>query len=270
METAVYAKSTRNEKVLNCLYQKPDAVFKLICFPWAGGGSIHFAKWGQKINGLLEVHAVRLAGRETRLEEPFSDDIYQIAEEIVTALLPIIRDKAFAFFGHSLGSYIAFVTALHLKEKYKMEPLHIFLSSAPAPQSRPQVPDLNKLSEEQVRDHLLIFGGTPKHLIEDQDFLKQYIPLLKADAHIVKKFIFNKPSKALLSRDITCFIGSEDTIKDIEDNVVYFSGWKDITSGKFDVHKLPGDHFYLMEPDNENFIKNYIAKCLELSSLDCF
>uniref|UniRef100_A0A8C6GWF5 S-acyl fatty acid synthase thioesterase, medium chain n=1 Tax=Mus spicilegus TaxID=10103 RepID=A0A8C6GWF5_MUSSI len=265
METAVYAKSTRNEKVLNCLCQKPDALFKLICFPWAGGGSTHFAKWGRKINGLLEVHAVRLAGRETRLEEPFSNDIYQIAEEVVTALLPIIRDKAFAFFGHSFGSYIAFITALHLKEKYKMEPLHIFVSSASAPHSefRPQVPDLNKLSEEQIRDHLLIFGGTPKHLIEDQDFLKQCIPLLKADVDIVKKFIFDKPSKALLSRDITCFIGSEDVVKDIE-------GWKDITSGKFDVLKLPGDHFYLMEPDNEDFIKNYIAKCLELSSLDYF
>ncbi|XP_028620793.1 S-acyl fatty acid synthase thioesterase, medium chain [Grammomys surdaster] len=265
METAVYAKSTRNEKVLNCLYQKPDAVFKLICFPWAGGGSIHFAKWGQKINGLLEVHAVRLAGRETRLQEPFANDIYQIAEEIVTALLPIIQDKAFAFFGHSLGSYIAFITALHLKEKYKMEPLHFFVSSASAPHSiyRPQVPDLNKLSEEQIRDHLLIFGGTPKHLIKDPDVLRQCVPLLKADAAIVKKFIFDKPPKALLSLDITCFIGSEDVIKDIE-------GWKDITSGKFDVHKLPGNHFYLMEPDNENFIKNYIAKCLELSSLDCF
>jgi medium-chain acyl-[acyl-carrier-protein] hydrolase len=55
-----------------------------------------------------------------------------------------------------------------------------------------------------------------------------------------------------------------------EYNVVYFSGWKDITSGKFDVLKLPGDHFYLMEPNNEDFIKNYIVKCLELSSLDYF
>jgi medium-chain acyl-[acyl-carrier-protein] hydrolase len=54
---------------------------------------------------------------------------------------------------------------------------------------RPQVPDINKLSEEQIRDHLLIFGGTPKHLIEDQDFLKQCIPLLKADVDIVKKFM---------------------------------------------------------------------------------
>ncbi|KAL6077223.1 hypothetical protein STEG23_037678, partial [Scotinomys teguina] len=207
-----------NENVLNCLYRKPDAVFKLICFPWAGGGSAHFAKWGQTINGLLEVHAVRLAGRETRLHEPFPSDIYQIADEIVSALLPVIQDKPFAFFGHSLGSYIAFMTALRLKEKYKMEPLHFFVSSAYAPhsKSRPQVPELNKLSEEEIRHYLQNFGGTPKHLIHDKEFLNQCVPILKADITVLKNFIFDTPSEALLSQDITCFIGTEDMVKDTE------------------------------------------------------
>uniref|UniRef100_A0A2K6ET39 oleoyl-[acyl-carrier-protein] hydrolase n=1 Tax=Propithecus coquereli TaxID=379532 RepID=A0A2K6ET39_PROCO len=91
---------TLNEKVLNCLYQNPDAIFKLICFPWAGGGSMYFAKWGQRIHESLEVHSVRLAGRESRLEEPFAKDMYQLADEIVCAMLPIIQDKPFAFFGH--------------------------------------------------------------------------------------------------------------------------------------------------------------------------
>ncbi|CAH7294390.1 Olah [Phodopus roborovskii] len=254
-----------NEKVLNCLFRKPDAVFKLICFPWAGGGSVYFAKWGQTVNDLLEVHAVRLAGRETRSQEQFATDIHEVVDEIVSALLPVIQDKAFAFFGHSFGTYIAFVTALRLKEKYKMEPLHFFASSASAPhsKSRPQIPELNQLSEEQIRHYLLNFGGTPKHLIEDKDFMNQCIPVLKADVSILKKFVFDMPSETLLSQDITCFIGSEDIIEDTE-------GWKDITSGKIDIHMLPGDHFYLLDPDNENFIKNYITKCLELSSLDCY
>lgn len=45
---------SRNTDVINCLYQIPNAIFKLICFPWAGGGSIHFAKWGQMNPELLE------------------------------------------------------------------------------------------------------------------------------------------------------------------------------------------------------------------------
>uniref|UniRef100_A0A8C6AC45 oleoyl-[acyl-carrier-protein] hydrolase n=1 Tax=Marmota marmota marmota TaxID=9994 RepID=A0A8C6AC45_MARMA len=84
----------------NCLYPKPNAIFKLICFPWAGSGSTYFAKWGQSICDTLEVSCLRLAGRESRLEEPFAKDINHVVEEIIHALLPIIQDKPFAFFGH--------------------------------------------------------------------------------------------------------------------------------------------------------------------------
>ncbi|XP_017653972.1 S-acyl fatty acid synthase thioesterase, medium chain [Nannospalax galili] len=262
METRDLTRSPRNEEVLNCLYQRPGAVFKLICFPWAGSGSIYFARWGQTINGLLEVHSVRLAGRESRLQEPFANDICQIADEIASALLPVIQDKPFAFFGHSVGSYIAFMTALYLKEKHKLEPLHLFISSATAPHSTSQlqIPEVDGLSEEQVQSYLQHFGGTPKHVIKDKEALQQCIPILKADITLLRNFSFDTPSKPLLSWDITCFYGSEDVIKNIE-------GWKDVTSGKLDVHILPGDHFYLMEPNNEAFIKNYISKCLELTSL---
>ena len=46
-----------------------------------------------------------------------------------------------------------------------------------------------------------------------------------------------------------------------------FSAWKDVTSGSFDSFVLPGNHFYLMEPSNTSFIKNYITKALEISLL---
>ncbi|XP_040824097.1 S-acyl fatty acid synthase thioesterase, medium chain isoform X2 [Ochotona curzoniae] len=265
MEGRDQAGRTRNEKVLNCIYQNPNAIFKLICFPWAGGGSTYFAKWGQKIHNSLEVHAVRLAGRESRFEEPFADNMCQIVDEIVCALLPVIQDKPFAFFGHSMGSYIAFMTALHLKENHKLEPVHFFVSSATPPHSKERlpVPPDNELSEELLNRHLMDFGGTPQDFVDDKEFQQQYVPILLADVHILRNFIFETPSKAIFSCDFTCFLGTDDIAKDME-------AWKDVTSGSLDVHVLPGNHFYLKELDNENFIKNYIAKCLELSSLANF
>ncbi|XP_010640333.1 S-acyl fatty acid synthase thioesterase, medium chain [Fukomys damarensis] len=254
--------SPRNENILNCLYPKPSAIFRLICFPWAGGGSLYFAKWGQEICDSLEVHSIRLAGRESRIEEPFANDIYEIVDEIVHALLPLVQDKPFAFFGHSMGSYTAFMTALHLKEKYKLEPIHFFLSSTTPPYSKAhiQIPNLDGLSEEQIKRYLIDFGGTPKSLVDNQEFLKQFIPVLSADVHILRNLSFHAPAQPELSCDFTCFAGSEDITKDME-------AWKIVTSGTFDLHILPGNHFYLMEPANENFIKNYITKCLELSLL---
>lgn len=44
----------RYKNVMNCLHPKPDALFKLICFPWAGGGSFYFAKWGEKMPDSVE------------------------------------------------------------------------------------------------------------------------------------------------------------------------------------------------------------------------
>uniref|UniRef100_G1TM16 oleoyl-[acyl-carrier-protein] hydrolase n=1 Tax=Oryctolagus cuniculus TaxID=9986 RepID=G1TM16_RABIT len=133
MERREQAGRTRNKRVLNCIYQNPNAIFKLICFPWAGGGSTYFAKWGQKIHDSLEVHSVRLAGRESRFEEPFANDMYQIVDEIVCVLLPIIQDKPFAFFGHRYSKVGSFMTALYLKENHKLEPMHFFVSSTTPP-----------------------------------------------------------------------------------------------------------------------------------------
>ncbi|XP_075409513.1 S-acyl fatty acid synthase thioesterase, medium chain [Tenrec ecaudatus] len=196
----IFAFFPRNEKIVSCLYQNPDAIFRLICFPWAGSGSIYFAKWGQKVHDLLEVHSIRLAGRESRSEEPFSRDINQAVDEIVCALLPLLRDKSFAFFGHSMGAHLAFMTARQLKEQYHLEPMHFFVSSASPPQ-------------------------------------------------------------AVLSCDMSCIFGSEDTI------INNVEAWKDVTSGNVGMYHRPGGHFYLLEPSNEDFIQNYITQSLQLSTM---
>ncbi|XP_045713672.1 S-acyl fatty acid synthase thioesterase, medium chain [Phyllostomus hastatus] len=259
MENIGKAGTARDEKVVNCLYPKPDAIFRLICFPWAGGGSFYFAKWGEKMPDSVEVHSIRLAGRECRSEEPFATDIYQIVEETVRALLPIIQNKPFAFFGHSMGSYIAFMTALHLKEKYKLEPIHLFVSSVNAPHAMLAHHQEGKaMSDEQIHSLLLRFGGTQMDVLNDKDFSEYYIHIMKADIHIIANYIFKAPSEPVLSCDLTCFLGTEDVVKDTK-------AWKDVTSGRLNTLMRPGNHFYIKEPANEAFIRNYITRCLELS-----
>ncbi|ELR45590.1 S-acyl fatty acid synthase thioesterase, medium chain, partial [Bos mutus] len=303
----------RNEKVVNCLYQNRNALFRLVCFPWGGGGSTYFAKWGQDIPNsvedqisrsvvsnslrphesqharppcpsptpgvhsdsrpsttlppsahinhlpLLPVHAIRLAGRESRLEEPFASDMNQIVDEIACALLPIIQGEYFAFFGHSMGSFTAFFTALHLKEKYNLEPVHLFVSSLSPPHSKARI-HLHKddLCKEEIFYVMKKVGGIPDKFF-DKKTSPEFVTRLLADLHILNDVTSDIPSKTRLSCDITCFSGSEDIPLDME-------AWKDVTSGSFDSFVLPGNHFYLMEPSNTSFIKKYITKTLEISA----
>ena len=46
---------------------------------------------------------MRLPGRETRAKEKFFQNMQQIVDEIVEALLPALKEKPFAFFGHRYG-----------------------------------------------------------------------------------------------------------------------------------------------------------------------
>ncbi|KAG8515978.1 S-acyl fatty acid synthase thioesterase, medium chain, partial [Galemys pyrenaicus] len=250
METSK-AEAVRNEKVVNCLYQKPDALFRLVCFPWAGGGSIYFASWGQDFPNLVEVNSIRLAGRETRSQEPFPKDMLQTVDEIICALLPILQDKPFAFFGHSLGSLLAFLTASQLKAKYNLEPVHLFVSSTTPLLLKKygKIIEERKLSEEEICQHIQDLGGTPQNIVEDKELLRQHIPQIKGDIQMVYNSNFDYLTKAILSCDITCFAGTEDIVDNVTD-------WKDLTSGSFRSHVLPGNHFYLMEPANKTFIKN--------------
>lgn len=48
----------------------------------------------------LSVFAVKLPGRESRAREPFFEDMQQIVDEVIGVLLPLLKEKPFALFGH--------------------------------------------------------------------------------------------------------------------------------------------------------------------------
>ncbi|NXE47995.1 SAST synthase, partial [Casuarius casuarius] len=259
----VFLFSLGMEKVVACSYKRPNALYRLICFPWAGGGTSRLARWGRLFSSSIEVYSVRLPGRECRINEPFAQDMTSVVNEITSVLLKDLQEKPFAFFGHSFGSYISFAVALHLKEKYGLEPIHLFISGAHAPHSEAFLPikRLHDVEDEAIIAHTKILGGTPFELLQSEDLRKNLILTLKEDLRVLQTFSFEKAERNIpLSCDITCFDGSEDTAHDLE-------AWNGVTSGDVSIYKLPGGHFYLLEPSNEIFLTKHITICLEYADL---
>ncbi|XP_029444673.1 S-acyl fatty acid synthase thioesterase, medium chain-like [Rhinatrema bivittatum] len=246
------------EKLVTCFHQRPEAVSRLICFPWAGGGSVYYAHWGKFFDASTEVYSIRLPGRESRSQEPFAQDMDQIVNEIINVLLPKLQEKPFAFFGHSFGSLTSFATAVKLKEMCGLEPEHLFVSGASAPHSkvRSSEPKTTELSNEEFLKWMTIFGGAPLEMLQSREILEMFVPVLRADLNVLEKFVYEKPSRSVLSCSVTCFDGTEDSPHDLE-------GWKDLTSGNVIIYDLPGGHFYLKDPANEKIILSHIAKHLE-------
>ncbi|NXA24808.1 SAST synthase, partial [Ibidorhyncha struthersii] len=253
------------EKLIVCPYKRPNALCRLFCFPWAGGGTSQLAQWGKLFSSSVEVSCVRLPGRESRLKEPFAKDMTTVVNEITSVLLKELQEIPFAFFGHSFGSYISFAVALHLKEKYGLEPFHLFLSGAHAPHSEAFLPlktmPISDAKDEEVLKYIEVLGGTPAELLQNEDIKKHLTLTVREDIRVLQTFSFEKAETNIpFSCDITCFNGSEDKSRDLE-------AWHDLTSGDISFYELPGGHFYLLEPSNETFLIKHITKCIENAGL---
>ncbi|NXH82426.1 SAST synthase, partial [Edolisoma coerulescens] len=253
------------EKVIACVQKRPDALCRLICFPWAGGGTSQLAQWGKLFSDSIEVLCIRFPGRETRLMEPFAKDMTSMVYEVTSVLLKDLKEKPFAFFGHCFGSQLSVAVALHLKEKYGLEPIHLFLSGANAPGSEgflaiKNIP-ISNTKDEEILAYLKTLGGTPSDLLHSKDIVKQMVLTVREDLRVLQTFSFEKAEMDILfSCDITCFNGSDDNVKDVQ-------GWQELTSGDTSFYELPGGHFYLLEPSNESFLTKHITRCIENASL---
>ncbi|NXQ36902.1 SAST synthase, partial [Alaudala cheleensis] len=251
------------EKLVACVQKKPRALCRLICFPWAGGGTSQIAQWGKLFNESIEVFCIRLPGRESRLEEPFPKDMTSVVNEITSVLLKEFKEKPFAFFGHSLGTYMSLAVALHLKEKYGLEPVHLFVSAAHAPNSVGHLALKSMPLPEENNEFLAcmaIVGGNYE-LPDDEDLRKNMAITSREDSRVFQTFSFEKAETNIpFSCDIAYFCGSDDKIYDVQ-------GWRELTRGDTSFYELPGDHFYLLKPPSESLLIKHITRCIENAGL---
>ena len=98
------------------LKPRKDASLRLICFPYAGAGMPAFHAWPAALPETIELRVVQLPGRGARLRERRFEQMPPLIEALDTALLPLL-DRPFAFFGHSLGSIVAFEAARKLRAR---------------------------------------------------------------------------------------------------------------------------------------------------------
>ncbi|KAH7819143.1 putative Gramicidin S biosynthesis protein grsT [Monocercomonoides exilis] len=115
--------------------KRPNALVRLICFPFAGGNAgVFSSKWSSDLPKAVEYVAVQYPGRQTRATEPFITDMKELARKITDSLTPLItKGKPYAFFAHSLGTLVAYETALEIRRRKLPLPEQLILSGRGAP-----------------------------------------------------------------------------------------------------------------------------------------
>jgi len=227
----------------------PDAAARLVYFPHAGGSASACHQLSGALAPRIEVLAVQYPGRQDRFDEPCVETVEQFAAQIHRALdrLDGLHDKPTAFFGHSMGSVIAYEVARRLEAAQAVSARPRTPSPARLVVSGRRAPDIAR--DERVHlsgDEGLIaelhgLAGTDARLLADEGVLELILPPLRADYRAIETYVWTPGPP--LGCPITAVIGDCDP----EVNRDEAAAWQRHTTGEFALRVLPGDHFYLGE-----------------------
>lgn len=221
-------------------YSRPNPAgrLRLFCLPYAGGGASVFRAWFKAFSREIDVCAVQLPGRETRLKERPWRAMPELVRDLAQGLEPHL-DLPFVLFGHSMGALISFELTRHLRHQGAPLPLHLFVSGCRAPQL-PRTEDQKHLcSDSELWEELRRLGGTPAEVLEDGEFIDWYLPTLRADFAVCETYEY--VHEAPLSCSITALHGERDEEVSYEDS----QKWSTQTQRAFSLLTFPGEHLFI-------------------------
>ena len=211
---------------------------KLFCIPHAGGSAAFYSKWKDYINPSIEICPIELAGRGKRFKEDFYDNIDEAVEDVYDIIKNDL-DNNYAFFGHSMGSLIAYELSHYIMKLKNKPPKHIFFSGRKAPNIIYENNSIHKLPGEELKRKVFEFSGTPKEVLDNSHMSNIFLKILRADFKICELYKYVKRDFKL-DCNITILNGNKDDIK-----INHIASWKQYTSKECYIYFFKGGHFYI-------------------------
>jgi surfactin synthase thioesterase subunit len=227
---------------------------RLYIFPHAGGSAQDYVSFANAFSSDIKRLAVQYPGRGGNHDLAFFKSISHLAERVCEMLSPLDQsDGRVAFFGHSMGSLVAFDVARRFEAAGNpIAALFVSACGAPGRIGYEDIPEsdrglLNAVSE--------ITGANPEFL-EDEEFAAKILPTLRGLKAIAD---YECPPDATVSCPIFAFLGDNDEIATY-DKVL---PWSERTTARFSARVFAGHHFYLHDhlPQLVNDIEDKISAC---------
>lgn len=217
---------------------------QLFCIPYAGTSASFYYNWNKKLLEDIEVVPVELAGRGSRMRDPFYTDFDSAVNDIFQQIVPAIQGK-YIIFGHCMGSILAYELAVKLQQSGIAYPDHIIFSGQAPPDNRNGLVLLSEADDQTLIKELMKLGADVDVHFMEIDIADFFLPILKADCKIFDKYELWHRKK--VTCDISVFFGDQDK----HNNKEAMLKWEEFTEGRCSLYGFHGDHFFIDYSSND-------------------
>ena len=227
----------------------------LICFYHAGGSASSFHMLRRFATEHFIALAVELPGHGVRRKEPPESDIRSAAEKAAKEIFQEFGHCNLWIYGHSLGALFAYETCWYLEKHQHKKIEKLILTGRNAP-SEKDITDF-KLSDghEAFLNEMKRYGVIPEELLENQEFMQFYEPMIYHDYELSEKYY------PCGNHILTTAIHFDFALQDTDLSQEKIQGWKNYTTGGFSCTAHTGNHFFIFEKQYAYF-QNLIQKIL--------
>ncbi|MFJ5276803.1 alpha/beta fold hydrolase [Streptomyces parvulus] len=216
----------------------------LYCLPYAGCSARVYDSWKAQLPQRINVLPLELPGRGSRCTERPISTLSELLEDLASAMGDTAQIP-YAIFGHSFGGIIAYELVHYLTSKGVPAPRALIVSASKAPHRATPEEASYQLSNDEFKGRLRALRGTPAELLENDELMELYIPVIRADYTILDRYTATESDP--LECPILALFGSEDSDADR----AAVDGWRGHTRASFEVGRITGDHFFLHASESE-------------------
>lgn len=217
----------------------------LFCFAYAGGSSIAFSKWKRYAGPSIHVVPVEMPGRGVRFAEELCDNMDDLIDDLFNKIKGELVKESYILYGHSMGSWIVYFLVSRIMKEGLRLPQGVFVSGKEAPHIIKKEKKIHKLENCEFLDVINSLGGTPKEILDNEEMLEIFVPIIKNDYKVIETCHF-EPLPHLLACDIRVFNGRQDKLTEQD-----LLGWKIYTGGNFQLYQFDGGHFFIHQYGEE-------------------
>lgn len=219
----------------------------------AGGSAYNMAQLRDNIKPDINICFLELPGRGKRIREGLVTDIDVVVDDLFHKMKPLLTEcDDYYIFGHSMGALLGYLLAHKMIIANQKFPTYLFVSGTGGP-SKPEKEKISILPRAEFKLKLKEYGGSPDDMLDNDDLMDFFEPILRADFRIVEAYSHKVKEK--LCVPIMGFFGSEETTS-LEEMKL----WQEETNFEVEIFEFQGNHFFIY--DNWPNIANILNKII--------